>query len=214
MNRQITRLQGITACLPFDNIDTDQIIPSREMKSTSKTDLAAGLFAGWRYVSAESRQCDPDFVLNQARCDGASILVSRSNFGCGSSREHAVWALREFGFRCIVAASFSQIFFRNCINNGILPVVLPAAAIGQIEALFAHDNSVLQLVVDLPEQAISPAGAASVWAFDIEASDKAALMTGRDPIAVTLESDSDIRAFIARDLERRPWIYSQARSGT
>ena len=125
-------LTAVAAPLLRANVDTDAIIPSREMKSVSKTGLAAGLFAGWRYTQIGGREPDPDFVLNQPAYAGAQVLLAGENFGCGSSREHAVWALLEFGIRAIIAPSFAPIFRMNCVRNGILPVCLPAATIAAL----------------------------------------------------------------------------------
>ena len=142
------RHSGKIAVLPVDNIDTDQIIPSREMKTVGRTGLADGLFAGWRYVSADDRTPNPDFVLNDPEHSDATILVAGENFGCGSSREHAVWALFEYGIRVIIARSFGDIFFNNCLRNGILPIRLSPEKTDKIMAL-TRDTT---FVIDLPEQ--------------------------------------------------------------
>ena len=131
-------LTAVAAPLLRANVDTDAIIPSREMKSVSKTGLAAGLFAGWRYTQIGGREPDPDFVLNQPDYAGAQVLLAGENFGCGSSREHAAWALLEFGIRAIVAPSFSPIFRMNCVRNGMLPVCLPAATIAALAGVRRH----------------------------------------------------------------------------
>jgi 3-isopropylmalate/(R)-2-methylmalate dehydratase small subunit len=197
---------GIAAPLIRDNIDTDAIIPSREMKTTGKTGLADGLFAGWRYMSADSRTPNPDFVLNQPRYAGATILLGGVNFGCGSSREHAVWALAEFGIRTVIAPSFAPIFFGNCVRNGILPAVLDASALTEIAAAVEADPAANRLYLDLPAQSLSlPDGRA--WIFPIDAEAKAMLVEGLDAIDLTFKLDGAIAAFHVRDRKARRWIY-------
>jgi len=181
---------GLAAPLLRDNIDTDQIIPSREMKSVSKTGLVGGMFAGQRYITG--RTPNPDFVLNRPNYQDATILLSGTNFGCGSSREHAVWALKEYGFRAIIAQSFGEIFYNNCIRNGILPVQLS----GNIIASLGHE-----LIIDLDAQTVD------AHHFDIAKGDKYMLINGLDPIALTLENESDITAYFAKDSTLRPWLY-------
>jgi len=182
---------GIAAALIQDNIDTDQIIPSREMKSVSKTGLADGMFAGQRYL--ESRTPNPDFVLNQPEYKDASILLSGKNFGCGSSREHAVWALKEFGFRAIIAKSYGEIFYNNCVRNGILPIVLAVDDIAKLP---------VKVTINLQEQTIN------TLEFEIDEGDKKMLVGGLDAIAMTLGHEAEIRAFLDNDKAARPWIYA------
>ena len=181
---------GIAAPLLQDNIDTDQIIPSREMKTVSKTGLAAGLFAGQRYISG--RTPNPDFVLNQPALAGATILLAGKNFGCGSSREHAVWALKDYGFRAVIAESFGEIFYNNCVRNGILCVMLSQ------EQIVALDQ---RITIDLPAQIINEVS------FDIPDGDKNMLVNGLDPIALTLQDKREIDAFFKADKTARPWAY-------
>ena len=181
---------GIAAPLLHDNIDTDQIIPSREMKTVSKTGLAAGLFAGQRYING--RRPNPEFVLNQPAFEGATILLSGKNFGCGSSREHAVWALKDYGFRAVIAESYGEIFYNNCVRNGILCVVLSQ---GQIAALGK------EITIDLPAQTINGTS------FEIPDGDKHMLIKGLDPIALTLQDKPEIDAFYSADKIARPWVY-------
>ena len=181
--------QGVAAPLLRANIDTDAIIPSREMKFVSKTGLAGGLFAGWRYLDAATRSPAPAFVLNQAEFAGATILLAGANFGCGSSREHAVWALREYGIRAIVAPSFGAIFQTNCIRNGILPVILAEADV----ALLAQQAGPQPLTVDLQRQVVvAPDGL--VFRFEIAAAAREMLLEGLDPVALTLRLDAQITA--------------------
>jgi 3-isopropylmalate/(R)-2-methylmalate dehydratase small subunit len=184
-----TTLTSIAAPLLRDNIDTDTIIPSREMKSTGKTGLADGLFAPWRYV--EGRTPDPAFVLN--RMPEAKIIATGANFGCGSSREHAVWALAEYGIRAVIAESFAPIFWGNCIRNGVLPIVLDPDTI--------HDLAGTLVEIDLPEQT------AGGYSFAIDADAKAMLLEGLDPIDLTFKHASAISAFHERDRVARRWVY-------
>lgn len=195
---------GVAAALLRNNIDTDAIIPSREMKTVSKTGLAGGLFAGWRYVAA--RDPNPDFVLNRPNQRGSSILLAGLNFGCGSSREHAVWALKEYGIRAIIAPSFGAIFAGNCVRNGILPVVLSESQVAALAASVVADPQHQQLRVDLQACVVHDA-AGQAYPFDIAASQREMLLNGLDPIALTLQSNAAIEAFQARDRLARPWIY-------
>ncbi|MGB6229860.1 MAG: 3-isopropylmalate dehydratase small subunit, partial [Litorimonas sp.] len=181
---------GIAAPLRRDNIDTDQIIPSREMKTVSKTGLADGMFAGQRYL--KGRTPNPDFVLNRPEYQGATVLLGGSNFGCGSSREHAVWALKDYGIRAVVAESFGEIFHGNLLANGLLPIQLPGEAI---------DRLPLKVEIDLPAQTISGER------FEIDAGAKRRLLEGLDPIAETMQERAAIEAWLAKDRRERPWVY-------
>lgn len=180
-----------------DNVDTDAIIPSREMKSVSKSGLADGLFAGWRYAAPGTRTPNPDFVLNDPAFAGATILLSGANFGCGSSREHAVWALAEYGFRAVIAPSFNPIFRGNCVQNGILPVPLDAAPLAEAPQ---------PLTIDLARQEVADADG-QVWSFDIDAEAKEVLLGGLDTIEMTWRHRAAIDAHRAADRLRRPWAY-------
>jgi len=191
---------GVAAPLIRNNIDTDSIIPSSEMKTVSKLGLSEGLFAAWRYSDATNRTLNPDFVLNTTRFKDASILLSGENFGCGSSREHAVWAIKEFGIRCIIAESFGAIFFSNCIANGILPIKLEKSMIRQL-----IDSHIKELSVDLSLQTIT-CGQNS-YSFDIANNDKHSLLEGIDPITATQRHQSLIDSFAQRDKQLRPWLY-------
>ncbi|MFZ0497694.1 MAG: 3-isopropylmalate dehydratase small subunit [Steroidobacteraceae bacterium] len=204
--RPLTTLTAVAVPLLRDNVDTDAIIPSREMRSTGKSGLADGLFAGWRYRSAQGRQPDPAFVLNQTRFAGAQILLSGRNFGCGSSREHAVWALAEFGFRAVLAASFAPIFYRNCIRNGVLPAALPADGLAQIAAAVEASPANQRVSVDVASGTASlPDGRR--WHFELEQEAKAMLIEGLDEIDLTLKLRETIEAFRRRDRAEHPWIY-------
>ena len=182
-----------------DNIDTDTIIPSREMKTTGRTGLADGLFAPWRYTDAATRAADPAFVLNQPEAAGARLLLAGANFGCGSSREHAVWALAEFGIEAIIAPSFAPIFKGNCIRNGLVPVELPEEVVQQLAWQMVR--------IDLTSQTVS-AGAES-WHFAIDPEAKAMLAEGLDAIDLTLKQKPAILAWLAGDRQARPWAYPE-----
>jgi len=182
-----------------DNIDTDTIIPSREMKTTGRTGLADGLFAPWRYSDASARVRDPAFVLNQRDAIGTRLLLAGANFGCGSSREHAVWALAEFGIEAIIAPSFAPIFKGNCIRNGLLPIELPEAVV--------HGLTWQMVQIALPAQTVS-AGDES-WTFAIDAEAKAMLAEGLDAIDLTLRQKPAILRWLAADRRLRPWVYRE-----
>jgi 3-isopropylmalate/(R)-2-methylmalate dehydratase small subunit len=202
MAEPVPFVSGPAAPLIRPNIDTDQIIPSREMKSVGKTGLADGLFAGWRYAAPGSREPNRDFVLNDPRFAHAPILLGGPNFGCGSSREHAVWALHEYGVRAVIAPSFAPIFRGNCVRNGIIPVVLPLEA---VEAIAASGAPV---AVDLIAQTVTCAERG--YRFEIDPSAKAMLAEGLDAIDLTLKHRDAIAAWQARDRAARPWAYLEA----
>jgi 3-isopropylmalate/(R)-2-methylmalate dehydratase small subunit len=202
-------LTGVAAPLIRANVDTDAIIPSREMRSVSKQGLAEGLFAGWRYTAIGNREPEPTFVLNRPEYAGASILLAGENFGCGSSREHAVWALLEYGMRAVLAPSFAPIFRMNCVRNGILPVRLPAEAIASLAASVASDPQARRVTVDLLRRTVTgPDGLEH--AFDIEPESREMLLEGLDAIDLTLKLAPAIDAFVASDRAARPWIYLDA----
>ena len=199
------RHEGVAAPLLHSNVDTDAIIPSREMKRVSKTGLGEGLFAGWRYLSHGGRDPNPRFVLNQAAYEGASILLSGNNFGCGSSREHAVWALKEFGFRAIIAPGFGGIFASNCVNNGLLPLQLDEASIIEIADWVGLDPTANRVLIDLPAQQVEAAG--REYDFEIEPGAKRMLADGLDAIALTQTRWQEIQAFHRQRQALRPWLY-------
>lgn len=190
-------LTGVAAPLLVDNVDTDTIIPSREMRSTGRTGLADGLFAPWRYTDAESRAENPEFVLNQPKLRNARILLGGANFGCGSSREHAVWALAEWGIHCVVAESFAPIFRGNCVRNGILPIALDRAAVDTLA------NT--EITVDLAAQQVRAGD--TVHPFDIDPEAKQMLAEGLDAIDLTLTQRDDILRWTTADREQRSWVY-------
>jgi 3-isopropylmalate/(R)-2-methylmalate dehydratase small subunit len=195
--KPVTAITSPGVPLLRDNIDTDTIIPSREMKTTGRTGLADGLFAPWRYSDAAARLADPAFVLNQPEAAGARVLLAGANFGCGSSREHAVWALAEFGIEAIIAPSFAPIFKGNCLRNGVLPVELPADVVQQLAWQMVR--------IDLPLQTVS-AGDNS-WAFAIDPEAKQMLAEGLDAIDLTLKKRPAVRQWLATDRQARPWAY-------
>jgi len=202
---------GLVAPMDRENVDTDAIIPKQFLKSIRKTGFGPNLFDEWRYLDhgepgqdPASRRPNPDFVLNQSRYQGASILLARKNFGCGSSREHAPWALDQFGFRAIIAPSFADIFFNNSFKNGLLPIVLPEATVDQLfnEALAFPGFT---LTVDLERQVIvRPQG--EEIPFEVEAFRKYCLQNGFDDIGLTLREADKIRAFEAERLAQKPWL--------
>lgn len=200
--------KGRAIVMAQDNISTDQIIPSREIKRVSKIGLADGLFANQRYLDAAKggRMPDPEFVLNQPDGKRASILVAGANFGCGSSREHAVWALKEFGFRVVVAESFGTIFFDNCTANGVLPVIL---APKDIETLMQPIAAGYNVQADLEAQCVKADGLS--FSFALPDAKRDMLLNGLSPIDVTLADKTLIDAFIARDRGLRGWLYSKSR---
>ena len=210
---KFTLLDGLVAPLDRANVDTDAIIPKQFLKSIRKTGFGPNLFDEWRYLDHGEpgqdnthRPLNPDFVLNQPRYQGASILLTRKNFGCGSSREHAPWALQQYGFRAIVAPSFADIFFNNCYKSGLLPIVLTEA---QVEQLFDEVKAVpdgLRLVVDLEHQVLRSTDGRIGFEFAIDDFRKYCLLNGLDDIGLTLRHADEIRAFEERHLARQPWL--------
>jgi 3-isopropylmalate/(R)-2-methylmalate dehydratase small subunit len=203
--------KGLVAPLDRENVDTDAIIPKQFLKSIKKSGFGPNLFDEWRYLDhgepgqdPATRRSNPDFVLNQPRYQGASILLTRQNFGCGSSREHAPWALDQYGFRAILAPSYADIFFNNSFKNGLLPIVLPESAINK---LFDEVNAFVgyQLVIDLERQVVSKPDGAEI-PFDIESFRKYCLVNGLDDIGLTLRHADKIRAFEAERLLTKPWL--------
>jgi 3-isopropylmalate/(R)-2-methylmalate dehydratase small subunit len=189
---------GIAAPLVRDNVDTDAIIPSREMNRVSKTGLGEALFAPWRYKPG-GRIENPDFVLNQQRFRHATMLLGGDNFGCGSSREFAVWALVDFGIRVIIAPSFGSIFFSNCLSNGILPVVLERTAVDALTRITLFD----EIRVSLNTCQVSAGG--RIWPFVLPDADRQRLLRGLDDIDQTLLHREDLEQFKERDAQQRPW---------
>ena len=205
-------LTAVVAPLDRPNVDTDAIIPKQFLKSIKRSGFGPNLFDEWRYLDHgepdsdnSGRPLNPDFVLNQPQYQGARILLARENFGCGSSREHAPWALLDFGFRVIIAPSFADIFYNNCFKNGILPIVLDAAS---VESLFkeVHATSGYQLTVDLPTQRVTTTQGKS-YPFEVDVFRKHCLSNGLDDIGLTLQHVAAIRAYEARRKQETPWIF-------
>jgi 3-isopropylmalate/(R)-2-methylmalate dehydratase small subunit len=208
-----TRHTGLVAPLDRSNVDTDAIIPKQYLKSVQRTGFGPNLFDDWRYLDPgepgddhSARRENPDFVLNQPRYRDAEILLARENFGCGSSREHAVWALTDQGFRAVIAPSFADIFYSNCFKNGLLPVALDASVVDRLfEATYASPG--YRLTVDLEaQQVIEPGGAAH--AFEVDPFRRDCLLRGLDDIGLTLEHAEEIHAYEARRREEAPWLFS------
>ena len=203
--------KGLVAPMDRANVDTDAIIPKQFLKSIKRTGFGPNLFDEWRYLDKGepgrehvARRVNPDFVLNQARYSGASVLLARENFGCGSSREHAPWALEQFGFRALIAPSFADIFFNNCFKNGILPIVLPEPVVGRLfDAVHAFVG--YQLLIDLPRQRVVTADGQEI-AFEVQPFRKYCLVNGFDDIGLTLRHADKIKAFEAERLARMPWL--------
>jgi len=207
---------GLVAPMDRENVDTDAIIPKQFLKSIKRSGFGPNLFDAWRYLDPgepgqdpASRRPNPDFVLNQPRFAGASILLARKNFGCGSSREHAPWALQQYGFRALIAPSYADIFFNNCFKNGVLPIVLPEQ---QVAKLFDDVAAFVgfRLTIDLERQVVIVPDGAEI-AFDVEPFRKYCLLGGYDDVALTLRHADKIRAFEAERLLKQPWLATTIR---
>jgi 3-isopropylmalate/(R)-2-methylmalate dehydratase small subunit len=203
--------KGLVAPMDRENVDTDAIIPKQFLKSIRKTGFGPNLFDAWRYLDPgepgqdpSTRKPNPEFVLNQQRYQGASVLLARKNFGCGSSREHAPWAIDQYGFRCVIAPSFADIFFNNCFKNGLLPIVLPEAAVAQLfDEVLAFPG--YQLTIDLERQVVVRAQGEEI-PFEVQAFRKYCLINGLDDIGLTLRHTDKIKAFEAERLATKPWL--------
>ena len=209
--QKFTVHKGLVAPIDRENVDTDAIIPKQFLKSIRKTGFGPNLFDEWRYldkgepgVPESERKINPDFVLNQPRYKGVSILLARKNFGCGSSREHAPWALDQFGFRAVIAPSFADIFFNNCFKNGLLPIVLPEAAVAR---LFdeVHAFPGYQLTIDLDRQVVVKDQGEEL-PFEVQPFRKYCLLNGLDDIGLTLRHADKIREYEAHRLATKPWL--------
>ncbi|MEK6209702.1 MAG: 3-isopropylmalate dehydratase small subunit [Pseudomonadota bacterium] len=211
---KFTRLEGLVAPLDRANVDTDAIIPKQFLKSIRRSGFGVNLFDAWRYLDhgepgtdAARRKPNPDFILNQPRYKGANILLARRNFGCGSSREHAPWALGDFGFRALIAPSYADIFYNNCFKNGLLPIVLPEF---QVDRLF-HDVAAFpgfRLVIDLGAQTVAYPDGSQVFAFEVDSFRRHCLLNGLDDIGLTLQHVDEIKAFEAKRRIEQPWLFS------
>ena len=210
---KFTIFDGLVAPLDRANVDTDAIIPKQFLKSIKRSGFGPNAFDEWRYLDHgepgmdnSKRPLNPDFVLNQPRYQGAQVLLARENFGCGSSREHAPWALQDYGFRVIIAPSFADIFFNNCFKNGILPIRLDAAI---VDALFkaVAANAGYKLKIDLEQQTITaPDG--TVYPFEVDAHRKHCLLNGLDDIGLTLQHVDEIAAFEDKHRAAQPWLFA------
>ena len=213
--QKFTLLKGLVAPMDRANVDTDAIIPKQFLKSIRKTGFGPNLFDEWRYLDVgfpgqdpTSRKPNPDFVLNQSRYQGASVLLARKNFGCGSSREHAPWAIDQYGFRCVIAPSFADIFFNNCFKNGLLPIVLPEAVVAKLfDEVAAFPG--FELTVDLERQVVvRPQG--EEIPFEVQAFRKYCLLNGLDDIGLTLRHADKIKDYEAERLATKPWLAHSA----
>lgn len=209
-----TKETGLVAPIDRANVDTDAIIPKQFLKSIQRSGFGPNLFDEWRYldqgqpgVSCEGRPLNPDFVLNQPRYEGATMLLARANFGCGSSREHALWALTDYGIRAVIAPSFADIFFSNACKNGVVAVSLPEAAIDTLFAeCLAHEG--YALTVDLAEQRVCAPSTGTAFGFEFPPALKARLLEGLDEIGITLKQADAIRAYEARRQQEAPWLFA------
>ena len=212
--QKFTRLEGLVAPLDRANVDTDAIIPKQFLKSIKRSGFGVNLFDAWRYLDHgepgmdnSARKPNPDFVLNQPRYKGANILVARKNFGCGSSREHAPWALDDYGFRALIAPSYADIFYNNCFKNGLLPIVLPET---QVDRIF-HDVAAFpgfRMVVDLGAQTVAYPDGSQVFGFEVDAFRKHSLLNGLDEIGITLQHAIEIKTFETKRRLEQPWLFS------
>ena len=211
---KFSKLEGLVAPLDRANVDTDAIIPKQFLKSIKRSGFGVNLFDAWRFkdvgepgVDISKRTVNPDFVLNQSRYQGAQILLARKNFGCGSSREHAPWALSDFGFKAVIAPSFGEIFFNNSLKNGLLPIVLRES---EVDQLFSDVNAFdgFKLIVNLEEQVVSTVDLAKAFAFDIDPFRKHCLLNGLDDIGLTLQHVDQIKQFEERHRASQPWLFS------
>ena len=214
---QFTIHTGLVVPLDRENVDTDAIIPKQFLKSIKRTGFGVNLFDDWRYLDEgfpgqdhTKRPINPDFVLNKPRYQGATILLARSNFGCGSSREHAPWALSEYGFRTVIAPSFADIFYNNCFKNGMLPIVLPEEQVDELfEACFANEG--YELTADLERQVvITPEG--KEFAFEVDEFRKHCLLNGLDDIGLTLQQSDAIKAYEEKMQQKTPWIFQEVKA--
>lgn len=209
--QKFTKFSGIVAPMDRPNVDTDAIIPKQYLKSIKRSGFGPNLFDDWRYLDAggpsvdqKERRVNPDFVLNKTPYRYAQILLARENFGCGSSREHAVWALTDFGFKVVIAPSFADIFFNNCFKNGLLPIVLDASIIDQLFNELAQQQD-YQLSIDLEQQVVSNSAGVQM-AFEVDQFRKHCLLNGLDDIGLTLQHADEIRSFETAYYEQSPWL--------
>jgi len=211
--KALNTIDGSVTPLDRANVDTDAIIPKQFLKSIKRSGFGPNLFDEWRYMDLgepdsdnSNRPLNPDFVLNQTRYQGSAILLARDNFGCGSSREHAPWALEDYGFRVLIAPSFADIFFNNCFKNGILPIVLPEDIVDQL-FIEVQAQEGYRLTVDLAKQVVIKPDGGEI-SFEVDAFRKHCLLNGLDDIGLTLQHVEDIKAYETRRKEDAPWLFS------
>lgn len=211
MEKFIT-LNGLVAPLDRPNVDTDAIIPKQFLKSIKRSGFGPNLFDEWRYLDRgepgmdnSKRPLNPDFVLNQSRYQGAQVLLGRDNFGCGSSREHAPWALEDFGFRCVIAPSFADIFYNNCFKNGILPIMLDAAVVDQLFKE-VEESEGYKLNIDLQAKTVTTPGG-DTFSFEVDEFRQYCLLNGLDDIGLTLQHVEDIKAYEVKRKSETPWLF-------
>ena len=202
--KPVKTISGIAAPLLRINVDTDAIIPSREIKAVSKKGLSEGLFSEWRYTSMADRKPNEEFVLNQEPYNRSAILLTGDNFGCGSSREHAVWALQEWGIKALIGTTFGSIFFENCIRNGLLPIELSSNDMQKLIHYVEKDPASNQIKIDLEKLSIN--FGSSVIVFDFDKKYQTLLLEGLDEIQQTLKLDNEISSFEEKHFERNPWL--------
>ena len=202
--KPVKKISGIAAPLLRINVDTDAIIPSREIKAVSKKGLSEGLFSEWRYTSMADRKPNEEFVLNQEPYNRSAILLTGDNFGCGSSREHAVWALQEWGIKALIGTTFGSIFFENCIRNGLLPIELSSNDMQKLIHYVEKDPASNQIMIDLEKLSIN--FGSSVIVFDFDKKYQTLLLEGLDEIQQTLKLDNEISSFEEKHFERNPWL--------
>jgi len=202
--KPVKTISGIAAPLLRINVDTDAIIPSREIKAVSKKGLSEGLFSEWRYTSMADRKPNEEFVLNQEPYNRSAILLTGDNFGCGSSREHAVWALQEWGIKALIGTTFGSIFFENCIRNGLLPIELSSNDMQKLIHYVEKDPASNQIMIDLEKLSIN--FGSSVIVFDFDKKYQTLLLEGLDEIQQTLKLDNEISSFEEKHFERNPWL--------
>jgi 3-isopropylmalate/(R)-2-methylmalate dehydratase small subunit len=212
--QKFSRLDGLVAPMDRANVDTDAIIPKQFLKSIKRSGFGVNLFDAWRYLDHgepgmdnSKRKLNPDFVLNQPRYKGANVLVARRNFGCGSSREHAPWALDDYGFRAVIAPSYADIFYNNCFKNGLLPIVLPEI---QVDRIF-HDVAAFpgfRLAIDLEAQTVSYPDGRQSFQFEVDEFRKHCLLNGLDDIGLTLRHVEEIKTFESKRRLEQPWLFS------
>ena len=212
--QKFIRLEGLVAPLDRANVDTDAIIPKQFLKSIKRSGFGINLFDAWRYLDHgepgmdnSTRKPNPEFVLNQPRYKGANILLARKNFGCGSSREHAPWALDDYGFRALIAPSYADIFYNNCFKNGLLPIVLPEIHVDRI----FHDVAAFpgfRLVVDLGAQTVAYPDGSREFSFEVDEFRRHSLLNGLDEIGITLQHAVEIKTFETKRRLEQPWLFS------